>query len=996
MVLITGVALAAMALPSQASAQQRQFNLPAQPASKAIAEFARQAGVQISAPGKRLRGVRTQSVQGTHDVRAALRQMLEGTGLDIVADSGGVITLAPRSTPERPRLQRTSLQTASAPVTAAATPPETAPEAPAEPIVVTGSRLGRTDVPTPVQAVSEAQLRAAGRQNVVAALNDLPQFKPSTLPQAQGTAVFAGTWSVDLRGLGSNRTLNLFDGRRLIGDYVRTDLSVIPSILIDRADVVTGSASAAWGSNAVGGVVNLITKRKLEGFRVNAEAGISSRADAEHKRIEGAFGTSFADGRGNVLIGAEYSHSDGFGPKTSRKNVGRWALVSNPNAGSGEDPLIYLPDVGDARLSPGGIVLTGVNTGLAFNPDGSLSPFNRGLLIGNNAVGGDSPSIDDVVVIAPPIKRYSAMARVSYDVTDDIRLTADVIHAKIYGRYPYVPDANYGDITINAENPFLSQAVRNQLLAAGEATFRMGRFNTDFAMMEIDYSRRTTQATIALEGKLGGSWNWSGHYSHGAFYQPVYVYNDRIRSNFANAVDVVADPVSGQPICRIALTVPTTDCVPINLFGFGAPSSAAADYVTGTSYFRLKQKLDTGGLTVRGEPFTLPAGEVSVAFGVEARKERAKQENDPISKVNGFSLFNRVAYQGSNVTKEAFGEIYVPLVHNVPGLQKLSLNAAARITHDRTGSIWSWKLGATNRVVDGVDLRATVSRDIRAPNLTELYSPQTSGLITIVDPAKGNASYGPVTSLSGGNPNLEPEASRTFTAGITVAPGLIPGLRLSADYFNIKIKNAISTIAPQLIVNLCEVQDTPAACDAITRDSDGFITTIAASQLNFLAIRTSGIDFGLDFSVPVSAGTTLRSRSNFTWVHEFETDNGFAKVDFRKTQANFTVQGVPKLTGITSLALETDRFQAMIRGRYLSAGYHDGTTLVAIENNRIPAYLYVDAGASFTVRQDDRREFQLFGNVNNLFDKAPPVFSQFSTYYDTTGRAFVAGVRMKF
>jgi outer membrane receptor protein involved in Fe transport len=860
-------------------------------------------------------------------------------------------------------------------------------------IVVTGTRTDSTsDIPTPVTIVGAGQLQEAARPNVVAALNDLPQFKASWSPQITGGSFVAAAWSVDLRGLGSSRTLVLFEGRRLVSSFPRPDYSVIPSVLVNRVDVVTGSASAAYGSNAVAGVVNIFLDDDLEGLRFGGHAGISSRGDVGEREIEGAGGLSFADGRGHILVGGEYVDNDGARPKTSRANVGRWAVVTNPNAGNGQLPLILAPDVGFANASLGGLILSGVNAGRTFNPDGTLRPFDAGRVSGTTSIGGEGPANDDVSSLVAPSTRYSLLGRISYELSDALKITADVMHARIFNDYPFLPDPSRGNITISIDNAFLPAAIRGQMQAAGQTSFTFGRFNSDFALTRIAYSRRTTQAGVQLDGRLGGGWRWSAYYTHGTYDEDIDLSNLRIAANFANAVDSLLSPTTGQPICRIALTNPGTNCVPIDLFGFGAPSQAARDYVLGTGVQRLHQTLDAGGLTLRGTPFDLGAGPVSVALGVEARREAINQRVGDIDAVRGFAFTNFGPIHADNTTKEAFGEVLVPIVRDLPGLRLLQFNGAARITDDATGSIWSWKLGLTDEVADGVRLRFTHSRDIRAPNLNELYAPPLLSLANISDPQTGTTYQ--IRTFTGGNSLLVPERSLTTTAGITLAPRAVPRLRISADYFNINIANAISVISAQNIINACD-QGRAEACSAITRGGSGLIDTVTATQLNFTRLHTSGIDALLEYSVPVTDSATVRLRAGLTWTHEYETDDGLAEIDYLGSQGTIAALGVPKVSANGALFFETRDFVANIRARFLSAGQYNTTQ--AIENGRIPAYTYFDLGLRWTVtRREGESQAEIFANVNNLFDKDPPPGSTTSPYYDVVGRYFTVGARLRF
>ena len=972
--LLAGSAIASLGGAALAQSQTHAYDIPAQPAAEALNRFATQSGLRILFPYEAVAGKRTRPVSGTLSEQAALDQLLADTGLVIVSRQADVITLGAG------RFQGAAT-TAEAPVAVGL-----------DEVVVTASRLNRADVPTPLTVLDKEVLREGARANFVASLMDRPQFKASWSPQITGGSFAAGSFSVDRRGLGNARSLVLIDGRRLAGGYSNgaagIDLSVIPGVMVDRVDVVTGSASAAWGSNAVAGVVNVIIDNRLEGIRIGGRYGVSSRDDVEEKQFEAVGGWRFADGKGHLIVGGEYVDNAGGRPKTSRENVGRWAVVPNPafTATNGQQPLIFAPDVGFANASLGGLILTGVNAGRTFNPDGTLRTFDLGRVSGVTSIGGEGPSQDDFSYFSAPYERYSVMGRVTYDLNDNLKLTADLLHSRVHDDFGFLLDPNRGDIRISVDNAFLPAAVRAQMVAAGETAFTMGRANRDFAFIENDYSRKTTQGTLAIEGKVGETWRWNAYYSHGQFNERNDLGNLRIRANFANAVDSVLSPTTGQPICRVALTNPTTTCVPISLFGEGAPSDAARAYVLGTGQLRLQADLDTGGFTVRGEPFETWAGPVSIALGAEARREELRQRVGALDLANAFAFSNFAPINGKNSTKEGFGEVLVPLVRDVPGLELLQFNGAARITDDRLGSIWSWKLGFTNKVTEGVQVRFTRSRDIRSPNLVELFSGQVLNLTQISDPQTGTAYQ--VRAMTGGNPNLRPETSKTTTAGVTLSPSQIPRLTVSADYFDIEIDNAISTIAAQTLITLCS-QGVQSLCSQIVRGPDGLITTTAATLLNFTRLSTSGVDLSLSYSIPLSNGGRLSLRSTGTWANKYKSNNGITTIDFLGSQGTIGSAGVPKVVVNSAVTYDDERLRLSLRSRFISAGTSNVT--LAIQNNRIPAYMYFDLGASYKFDVLEDREVEVFANVNNLFDKDPPISSAFSPYYDVVGRYMVVG-----
>jgi outer membrane receptor protein involved in Fe transport len=462
-------------------------------------------------------------------------------------------------------------------------------------------------------------------------------------------------------------------------------------------------------------------------------------------------------------------------------------------------------------------------------------------------------------------------------------------------------------------------------------------------------------------------------------------------------VDSVISPTTGQPICRIALTTPTTNCVPINLFGEGSPSQAATDYVTGTPSSRSTQKHDVTGFSLRGEPFALPAGDVSFAVGVEARKESINTRVGALDLAKAFTSFSFAPLKGEFSVKEAFGEVLIPVIHDTPLLRQFDINAAARVSdYSTTGSIWSWKVGATNEFFPGFRGRITRSRDIRSANLSELYTTSTTGYNTLTDPQTGQSVY--VQSIGGGNANLRPEIGNTLTGGFAYSPPSIPRLSLSVDYYDIEIKDVITTIAAQDLVTRCANGNT-SLCAQIDRDANGTLIRTRATYVNLAQYNTNGIDAEVSYVLPVDS-LFAGSRGNFrfrglaSWVDSLTTNDGVSTIEYVRSQGYAFGLGVPKWRVNGSLGYEGPVYSAQVRARYISPGNYNNT--VNLVNNHIKAYTYFDLQLSTKIDTGSGPGMELYSNVTNLFDKDPPVGSLYSPYYDVVGRYITVGARVRF
>ncbi len=857
-------------------------------------------------------------------------------------------------------------------------------------VTASGSRIDRPgfNAPTPTVKVTPEDLQLSTHNNVAAALNDLPQFRGTMSPQTHTTGVDAARAPVDLRGLGLSRTLVLLDGRRFSSD---NDLASIPSILISGVDVVTGGASAAWGSGAVSGVVNVQLDSQLVGTKIDVQGGVSSRSDNQKQYVSAATGFEIAQGRGHVVIGGEALNSDGVMPKTSRSWLGRTAQLSN-----GDGTYTMKGDVGYGNAAIGGLITSGVLAGQAFNTDGTLRPF-AGYTGASLIQGGESPNNEDINSLVTPQRRYNVLGRLSWNLTDNVGLTVDVRHSRSWNRFPWFGDHNRGSLSIGVDNAFLPTAVRDAMVAAGESRFSMGRFNSDFAFPDIDYDRRTTQFTVALDGVVGDNWRWGGYYSHGDNQADLAAPGFLLTSNYRDAVDAVIDPVSGNAVCRVTLTNPNSGCVPINLFGHGAPSAEAAAYVTGTPRRMTNTKLDAAGLDLRGEPFSLPAGEVSVAVGLEARKEQIDQKVGAQDLAKAFTTWSSSPIAGEFTVREAFAEVAAPLLRDKPLLRDLQINAAARFSdYNTSGAIWSWKYGMTNEFFEGFRGRFTRSRDIRSANLSEMYTTSTTGWSTISDPLTGNSLSALI--IGGGNPLLDPEKADTLTAGFTWAPASVPGLIMSLDYFDIEIKDVITQVSAQETVLRC-IAGNQAMCGRIQRDGNGDIEQIKSNYVNLAEYRTNGVDLDLLYTLPASTlfpsmPGSFHTRLLATWVDSLTTFDGKNEFEYVTSQGLTGGAGVPRWRANASVAWRGDRYAAHARARYISAGVYNNQ--LALTNGNIGAYTYWDVGgkARFPVFGDN--ELEVYADISNLFDKKSPLGAVGSPYYDVVGRYFTLGARLRF
>lgn len=868
-------------------------------------------------------------------------------------------------------------------------------------IVITGSRISTVgfDAPTPTTVVSAADLKVAGRTDIQATLADLPQFRMTQSATSTNTVTSSGQSPADLRGLGSARTLVLINGRRHVSS---NDLQTIPYSLVKSIDIVTGGASAAYGSDAVAGVVNIMLDNKREGFELGAQTGISSRGDGAKYLLEGSAGFSFADGRGHFIVGGDYLNDKGVIPGTSRPLIGAAGFFP------GADGKLYpTNNLRESNRHEDGVITSGVLAGQVFNADGTLRPFEYGTRRAGAPtlmIGGEGYHIDNYRSLSAPIQRANVLARASYDLTDNLNIWVEGNYNRVWDERPFFPDLWINQLTISASNPYLSTAIRDQLATAGETSFTMGRAVTDVAMAHYDYTRETYQVSIGVDGSFGdGKWRYNAFYSHGEQTQDQTLRDITLRQNFLNAVDAVTGS-GGTPVCRIALTDPTTACRPLNLFGSGNADQAAIDYVTADWNAYTTTWLDNMGVSISGEPFELWNQPVSVAAGIEYREQAFSTKYDENSLASRFGTINgqNIPKTGNNV-KEAFAEVAIPLLADLPFVQKLMFNGAARVSDYSTkGSIWSWKVGAVWDINDSIKLRVTRSRDIRAANLTEMFSLRSTLFTTVVD--EGIPATRPTTSIilyTGGNPDVAPEIADTFTVGVALSPSFMPGFRFSADYYDIKINDVITTLTAQQIVNSCYLQGNSGACAQIVRNGAGAITEINAAYINVAKFTNKGIDFEASYqtsldSIGLPGQLNIRGLANY--VDSLAVDNGILTIEgagYLGSQATYLI---PKWRGTLSASYESERFGADVRTRYVDGGGYAPANVLAGQGDSvsISSRWYFDLGARLYIPYGDGKKFTVYGNVQNLFDRDPAVAAVSSPYHDLIGRYFTVGARINF
>ena len=897
-------------------------------------------------------------------------------------------------------------------------------------VIVTGSRVVRDgfDAPTPLTVVNRQQLTASTPSNIPDALNKLPQFQRSSSPASAGPSANANAGGnyLNLRALGVSRTLVLLDGRRSVpsNSSSATDVNLIPQALVQRVDIVTGGASAAYGSDAVAGVVNFVLDTRYEGLKGEIQGGISKYDDDKSYKVNLTGGRKLLDGRAHIVASAEFSKRDGFQYAHGRDWVeASWGPINTP---TGVPATLITRDAAISTGTYGGLVTTGPFAGQQFLPGGVLAPFDPGTgRTSSFQIGGDG--VQDVAGLPTSLTYGTFFTHATFDVTDTLQVFAEGSYGQSITRFISTnPNTTAGNaFTIYADNAFLPEDLRAQLLATNTESFRLGRIDRDFGRANFHVRNLNYNFVAGLKAELFGGWRADAYYEHGEAIQRIQTRSNTIHENAYRAADAVFGP-GGQILCRSTLTDPTDGCVPANLFGDGGVSQAARDYITGTSYSKQTVKQDVLAVQISGEAFSLPAGPVSLAAGAEYRKVSTRQISDAVSQtvnsgdnirgfpatlegvLGGFILTNPQPNSGSYDIKEVFAETVVPLLRDQAFAESLELNAAIRYTdYSISGGVTTWKIGGTWDPISDLKLRATRSRDIRAANFGELFAGTTQSQGQLRDPQQGNALVR-FFNRRQGNPNLDPERADTTTAGFVYRPSWFQGFSLSVDAYKISIKDAISLPSPQDVVNACAAGSAD-QCALVSRTASGTIQAVLTPFQNAASVKQDGVDVELAYRRELYDGV-FGARLLATTIGRNETTlAGAAPVDRAGDLGNSVAvitNGTPRWTGTLALSYERGPLGLYLQERFVSKGYYDHRLQegVQINDNTIPSVFYTDVTVKYEFDVGGRN-VEAFATINNLFDKDPPPASSVTTatfyptnnfIYDLSGRYYTAGLRFAF
>ena len=942
--------------------------------------------------------------------------------------------------------------------------PATAPAAvedDANTIIVTGSHIARPNLSSsiPVAVVTSETLQNKGQTSVLDALKDVPIAGQSLDKVASNFSNFDfGIATVNLRNLGTSRTLVLINGRRSVGTPgdSAVDLNNVAPDLIDHIEVATGGTSAVYGSDAVAGVVNIILKPKFDGIQLHLQGGVTDHGDGAEYLAGATYGKTFADGNGHVIANFTYTKNNAVYARDRA-----FSAIDVPNKSSFAQQGLF-DTSGTAAFS------AGAGQTYTFDTSNNVKLYQGSRIDGYNRNG------DRLLEI--PVERYLGSILADYTFSPSATLYGEFTYTKTkassiieplavddqgaQGQSVYNFDGSpFAGIPVT--NPLVPAAIRNAAIANGVNFINFRRRSNGIFSRNEDSNRDYWRGVIGLKGDLGSNWKYDAYYEHSQVKDHTFA-DAIMMTNYGAALQ--ATTINGQVVCADPVAR-AAGCVPINIFGLNTVTAAQAAFLhtyTGAgglvpgakagdrvvADLSRKGTQDVVAVNLSGPVFQLPAGPVDVAVGAEYHREGSSQFYDPFTH-SGLSSFQQAADTvGAYNSKEVYGEVNIPLLKNQPLAHELSLQGAVRYAdYSTVGGFVSYKIGGAYAPVPDIRFRAVYARAVRAPNVNELYSGLAVTAPSVIDPCDQNGGNGDdpiaggplplsaackaipgianylkthptfnytlaqiqtISGQIGGNPSLGAESTNTFTAGATFTPSFLRGFDLSVDYYNVKVNNAITQVDFQVSVDQCVATNDPRFCQNVIRDPNtGIIKAVNAVDLNGASYQVAGLDVQANYSFrPHFFSQDERLSFNVFWNHMFtqdktpyaggDTGHQVGVADVYSTSQNIGTGFEDRVT--FNMAYRTGPFSLAYTFRYMSPVF------TSTSQDYIPAYTYHDIQVKYGFGPD--RNYEFYFGVNNLFDKQPPVVTDLANQwpgsntvastYDILGRRYYAGIRAKF
>jgi len=915
-----------------------------------------------------------------------------------------------------------------------------------ERVQVIGSRIRRAEFAAnaPIVTVGEEQFELTATFNTEQLLNQLPQIVPGLDRTSNNPG--DGTSSIDLRGLGSNRTLVLVDGKRTVptGSGGVVDINSIPTALIKNVEVLTGGASAVYGSDAVAGVVNFVLKNDFEGVQISSGYKESFEGDAGLFNVDFTLGGNFDDGKGNVVFNLVYTDRDDL--FQGARDFSQVALRDNPDRdgliafGSGGTPQGSISNVGFAEFSP-------LSEVIIFGQDGSIRPFD------NKGAENDYYNYAPVNYMQVPQERHQATVLGTYEVSSNLELYGKLMFtdSRVPTQLAPTPIFESTSFTLDG-NPFItpvaqqiiSDAIGSDVDTDGDGIADQGSASVRRRLEEVG-NRRSEDAFTSYQFQVGARGDVAdSNWFYDVYYQTAKTTNtiaqlgninrDRFNQSLLLATDEAGQVVldaSGAPSCSDpSANGSTSDCVPMNLFGEGNISQEAADFlktaVSATALFEQK----SWGASIAGDTsdwFELQGGAVGIALGYEHRTdffEFLPSQDLAASTIAGFNGSPPVV--GGFSVGGYFVEVDLPILNGVKFADDLNVQLAYRSEdYSTSGTVDSYKIAGSWAPIDTFRIRAGFNTAVRAPNIGELFSPRSEGFPGAADPCSGtgpvalkteatraiclatgvpeaaifgnslNPASGQVRSVGGGNPNLVPEEAETLTIGFVY--DVTEDLSLSVDYFDILIEDAVGSFGGGTNNILATCYDPTRVgsgsgsqfCNTVNRFPDGSIDFVETAIQNVASLTQKGVDVIVGYNVEAFGGDIA---VDYTGTFTTEQDNtpftGGQVIECAGNFGNDCGQPIPEYKHRTSINYSNDDFTAQLAWRHIGRVNDDAVKSVFTVES-IAGFNYFDLSGTYFISDN----YRVTAGIENLLDKAPPILGlndqQANTWpgtYDVFGR----------
>ena len=910
-----------------------------------------------------------------------------------------------------------------------------------EEVVVTGTRIRRVEAETanPVLTIDKEAIEQSGITTVGDLVSRIPSVSGAATNPAVNNGGGFGEANIELRGLDAKRTLILLDGRRLgtVGASDATDVNQIPISMIERVEVLKEGAGAIYGSDAIGGVVNFITRKDVDGLELNADYGRTTKNDGAHHSVSALLGTT--TDRFRFIVGGSYEKQEEV--SAGNRDYSKFALYlyggtyGSYKGGSSRTPTgrIFLP--------AGNSFGCGSVTRIAGAAGTSLADYRC------FAGAPDRFNYQPLNLIMTPQEKTALFSKINYQINDSVELYATVLTNRRHSGFQIAPlpfDAQVDDVVLSKDSIYNPFGIDFGGLTTGNPNFLLRM--SSLGDRRSDTVSDSKVLNLGLRGSLFNTgWNWDLNLSSARLDQQATVYGYLNKAALAAALGPSYIDASGAH-CGTP-TAPISGCVPANFFNpttadqVAALQSIAANYNTNLAY-----RYRAASLDFTGKVFTLPAGDLQANIGAEFNKREGDyrvdsivQGSPPLYLTCGIS---NEACTGNSVggydSKQYYLEVYAPLLKDLPAVHLLSADIGIRFSdYSLFGSTTKSDFKLEYRPITDLLVRGTYSQVFRVPTVNDIAASPVNTSVTFNDPCNGLTSAalaanpnlakacqgvvpdtgfvepnGQITGLITSNPNLKPEKGTVFTYGVVFEPHQIQGLSFEVDIWHYKIENLITVLDPNYAIGQCVATGDDTFCNLVTRFTSGAnsgqILVFLNPTFNLGELKTNGVDFGVKYTLPETSFGAFRVGVDVTRTNSYENIPAPGAVP-QEVAGTYDRQfgNYAKWRALATLGWSWHDFDALLTARYIGSLVLKNPAASGVDANgnpypdlKIPSYTYLDLSAGYSFPTKTRVQ----AGLRNLTDKQPPILYQNNVTnantdvqtYDTIGRQWFLSVSQKF